>query len=201
MTRESAVVEATSAFPQPPTPTESSVKQTEPPTPKAPQPAAASAPRVDRFAELVASEATILRQFRPGVLTAVVRPDPGSELRIELRLHRGQVEARASLERGDAEAYQAAWGDLQNHLRSQGIDLQPLGSFPSTASKKEESLPGSQADAGSRDGRPSHRPAPHEGVPRMVAFGNLPDLLQPSGSAPASSGVVGGTRHLLESWA
>lgn len=200
MTRVAVTQEETSTFPQPPTPIDPSVKTPEQPTFKAAQSPAASAPRVDRFAELVTTEATILRQFRPGVLTAVVRPDPASELRIELRLHRGQVEARATLDRGDSEAYQAAWGELQAHLRTQGIELQPLGSFPATP-RKEESFQGTPADAGSGDGRPSHRPPPHEGGPRMVAFGNLPDLLQPASSSPAASGVVGGTRHLLESWA
>lgn len=150
--------------------------------------------QMDRLAELVSVEATILRQFKPGALTAVVRPDPSSELRLELRMHRGQVEAHAVLEKGDVQAFSAGWEDLQKSLRAQGIELQPLtenSSRPTSAS----------TDDGQR--RQSSGREPNEREPASWALGGLPEVLKPAVAGIAARVVptTGGTRHLLESWA
>jgi hypothetical protein len=180
--------------------TETAMKRPEPATPEGGPTSSPSLPRMDRLAELVTVEATVLRQFRPGTLTAVVRPDPHSELRIELRLHRGQVEARASLEKGDSAAFEAGWGELQETLRAQGITLQPLVESHARTESQGNPATGTGLGSGSRQGR---REAGAEERMAPMGFGTLADVLQPASGALGSKSTLatGGTRHLLESWA
>ena len=180
--------------------TETAMKRPEPATPEGGPTSSPSLPRMDRLAELVTVEATVLRQFRPGTLTAVVRPDPHSELRIELRLHRGQVEARASLEKGDSAAFDAGWGELQETLRAQGITLQPLVESHARTESQGNPATGTGLGSGSRQGR---REAGAEERMAPMGFGTLADVLQPASGALGSKSTLatGGTRHLLESWA
>jgi hypothetical protein len=149
---------------------------------------------MDRLAELVTVEATILRQFKPGALTAVVRPDASSELRLELRLNRGQVEAQAVLEKGDLHAFAGGWEELQKSLRAQGIQLQPLVEMSSRPSTDLSGDGQRRQTAGGNQNEPESKP---------WSIGGLPEVLRPAvaGIAARVSPATGGTRHLLESWA
>lgn len=203
MSRTGSAFEVTSDLPQPHVPQEPSVKRFDPAPSEAGSTATPSAPRLDRFAELISTEANILRQFRPGILSAVVRPDAHSELRIELRLNRGQAEVRASLERGDIEAFKAGWPELQSNLLAQGIALLPLNEAPvgSSAGKTPEPSQFGAADPRS-GGRSGHRDNPQDLRGDAASFG-FPGESSRSTSAKSATpaGAVGGTRHLLESWA
>jgi hypothetical protein len=198
LARRGDSMDVPTTFPQPQPPTDPVVKRLDPATSEGGQASPPPPPRLDRFAELVSAESTILRQFRPGVLTAVVRPDPQSELRIELRLHRGQVEARASLERGDSEAFAAGWPELQASLLGQGIQLLPLGESMARSTDGAAGTGGTGGD--SRQGRSGPDSDLHSD---KRAFGVFSDVLKPSKGPLASkaSAATGGTRHLLESWA
>lgn len=149
---------------------------------------------MDRLAELVTVEATILRQFKPGALTAVVRPDASSELRLELRLNRGQVEAQAVLEKGDLHAFAGGWEELQKSLRAQGIQLQPLVEMTNRPSAEMSGDGQRRQPAGGNQNEPESKP---------WSIGGLPEVLRPAvaGIAARVSPATGGTRHLLESWA
>ena len=203
MSRTGSAVEVASDLPQLPIPQEPSVKRFDPAPSEAGSPATPSAPRLDRFAELISTEANILRQFRPGVLSAVVRPDAHSELRIELRLHRGQAEVRASLERGDLEAFKAGWPELQSNMLAQGIALLPLNEAPTAGLAGKNPEPSSYGAADPRSGgRSGQRDNPQDLRGDVAPFG-FPGESSRSAAAKSSppSGTVGGTRHLLESWA
>jgi hypothetical protein len=203
MSRTGSVVEVASDFSQPPITQEPSVKRFDPAPSEAGSTATPSAPRLDRFAELISTEANILRQFRPGVLSAVVRPDPHSELRIELRLHRGQAEVRASLERGDLEAFKAGWPELQSNLLAQGIALLPLNEAPTAGLAGKNPEPSSFGAADSRSGgRSGQRDNPQDLRGDLAPFGFSGESSRSAAAKSATpTGTVGGTRHLLESWA
>jgi hypothetical protein len=203
MSRTGSVVEVASDFSQPPITQEPSVKRFDPAPSEAGSTATPSAPRLDRFAELISTEANILRQFRPGVLSAVVRPDAHSELRIELRLHRGQAEVRASLERGDLEAFKAGWPELQSNLLAQGIALLPLNEAPTAGLAGKNPEPSSFGAADSRSGgRSGQRDNPQDLRGDVAPFGFSGESSRSAaGKSSTSTGSVGGTRHLLESWA
>ncbi len=203
MSRTGSAVEVASDFPQPQIPQEPSVKRFDPAPSEAGSTATPSAPRLDRFAELISTEANILRQFRPGVLSAVVRPDAHSELRIELRLHRGQAEVRASLERGDLEAFKAGWPELQSNLLAQGIALLPLNEAPTAGLAGKNPEPSSFGAADSRSGgRSGQRDNPQDLRGDVAPFGFPGESSRSAaGKSPTPTGSVGGTRHLLESWA
>lgn len=203
MSRTGSALEVASDLPQPQIPQEPSVKRFDPAPSEAGSTATPSAPRLDRFAELISTEANILRQFRPGILSAVVRPDAHSELRIELRLNRGQAEVRASLERGDIEAFKAGWPELQSNLLAQGIALLPLNEAPLGGSAGKTPEPSQFGAADSRSGgRSGHRDNPQDLRGDAASFG-FPGESSRSTSAKSATpaGAVGGTRHLLESWA
>jgi hypothetical protein len=203
MSRTGSVVEVASDFSQPPITQEPSVKRFDPAPSEAGSTATPSAPRLDRFAELISTEANILRQFRPGVLSAVVRPDAHSELRIELRLHRGQAEVRASLERGDLEAFKAGWPELQSNLLAQGIALLPLNEAPTAGLAGKNPEPSSFGAADSRSGgRSGQRDNPQDLRGDLAPFGFSGESSRSAAAKSATpTGTVGGTRHLLESWA
>jgi hypothetical protein len=160
-------------------------------------------PRMNRLAELVHTEATVLRQFRPGVLTAVVRPDEGSEIRLELRLVRGQVEARAHVERGDAVAFAGGWTELQQSLKAQGIVLLPLGSPVEHRPAGSDAASAQSAPAGQGSSGQGREGGGHREPQGRWPLAGLPEILQPavSGLTGKWTGKTGGTRHLLESWA
>ena len=159
-----------------------------------------STQRLDRLAELVSTEASLLRQFRPGVITAVVRPDLQSEVRIELRMQRGQVEVRATLERGDAEGFKAGWSDLQTSLQTQGIRLQPFESKSSFVETTASSTLNFNGDFGSQPQRQrdleSNRQLPPIGSNSLRVSSGASVSGHPGVSSRGDSSL-----HLLESWA
>jgi len=89
-----------------------------------------------RLQELLSGELVLLQRLRTGSMTAVLRPDPGSELRVELRRRQGTIEIRATVERGDSRAISEGWPELQQQLRGQGIHLHSLEREPIAPSQR-----------------------------------------------------------------
>jgi hypothetical protein len=154
---------------------------------------------ITRLSDQLSGEVVLLQRLRTASMTAVLRPDAGSELRVELRRRDGRVEIRATLERGDAQAIAEGWPELQQHLRTQGVHLLPLEREGSADSSKASSDPADERSAHSggrgRNQQPAQDSAPEMGGEAgQKARSHQARSAQPAALKPAH-------RPLLESWA
>jgi hypothetical protein len=76
---------------------------------------------------MVALNAVRLARSDAESLSVVIKPGGGAELSLELRQRNGVIEAQAVLQRGDFQAMNQHWPDLQQKLEERGIKLAPLG--------------------------------------------------------------------------
>lgn len=154
---------------------------------------------VARLSDQLSGEVVLLQRLRTASMTAVLRPDAGSELRVDLRRREGRVEIRATLERGDAQAIAEGWPELQQQLRAQGIHLLPLERETNLNSSKASSDPADERSAHS-GGRGRNQQPPQDPAPGLGG-----EVGQKTRSHTAHSGPSGPSkpdhRHLLESWA
>lgn len=162
--------------------------------------AAASRPGA-RLQELLSGEVVLLHRLQTASMTAVLRPEPGSELRVELRRRQGAIEIRATVERGDSRALSEGWPELQQQMRAQGIHLHSLERDP--ASEASRNGPGLADDRSSQTGGRGRNQQPAkdaDGWPRgrseTTAMSD-PVPSRPSGPSTAQRQQ----RRLLESWA
>ncbi|HTB82184.1 MAG TPA: hypothetical protein VK742_00890 [Candidatus Sulfotelmatobacter sp.] len=81
----------------------------------------------ERTTEMVALQAVRLSRSDAESLSVVIKPGAGTELSLELRQKNGVIEAQAVLQRGDFQALNQHWPDLQQKLEQRGIKLAPLG--------------------------------------------------------------------------
>ena len=154
---------------------------------------------VARLSDQLSGEVVLLQRLRTASMTAVLRPDAGSELRVDLRRREGRVEIRATLERGDAQAIAEGWPELQQQLRAQGIHLLPLERETNLNSSKASSDPADERSAHSggrgRSQQPPQDPAP--GLGGEVGQKTRSHTAHSAPSVPSKPDH----RHLLESWA
>ena len=154
---------------------------------------------VARLSDQLSGEVVLLQRLRTASMTAVLRPDAGSELRVDLRRREGRVEIRATLERGDAQAIAEGWPELQQQLRAQGIHLLPLERETNLNSSKASSDPADERSAHSggrgRSQQPPQDPAP--GLGGEVGQKTRSHTAHSGSSVPSKPDH----RHLLESWA
>ena len=154
---------------------------------------------VARLSDQLSGEVVLLQRLRTASMTAVLRPDAGSELRVDLRRREGRVEIRATLERGDAQAIAEGWPELQQQLRAQGIHLLPLERETNLNSSKASSDPADERSAHSggrgRNQQPPQDPAP--GLGGEVGQKTRSHTAHSGSSVPSKPDH----RHLLESWA
>lgn len=159
---------------------------------------------ISRLSDQLSGEVVLLQRLRTASMTAVLRPDAGSELRVELRRRDGRVEIRATLERGDAQAIAEGWPELQQQLRTQGVHLLPLEREGSPDSSKASSDLADERSAHS-GGRGRNQQSAQDSAPDMggeagqkarshQARSAQPAALKPAALKPAH-------RPLLESWA
>jgi hypothetical protein len=81
----------------------------------------------ERTSEMVALHAVRLTRSDSDSLSVVIKPGGGTELSLELRQKNGVIEAQAVLQRGDFQALNQQWPDLQQKLEQRGIKLAALG--------------------------------------------------------------------------
>lgn len=81
---------------------------------------------VDRMQDLVALNATRLRDANLDSLRVVIKPDAGMELSLELRQRGDSVDVRAVLQQGDFNQLNQQWPELQLRLEQRGVKLEPL---------------------------------------------------------------------------
>ena len=156
---------------------------------------------ITRLSDQLSGEVVLLQRLRTTSMTAVLRPDAGSELRVDLRRRDGRVEIRATLERGDAQAIAEGWPELQQQLRAQGVHLLPLEREGSPDSTKASSDLAEERSAQS-GGRGRNQPPPQDPAPGAGGeLGQKPRSHPARSAASSSADPKPDHRHLLESWA
>jgi hypothetical protein len=68
----------------------------------------------------------LLKSSTTEKLDVVLRPDPQTELRLQVEKVNGQIQVQVRCDRGDFKALEAHWGTIQNTLAPHGIRLEPL---------------------------------------------------------------------------
>ena len=169
-----------------------------PETPQLPQ-----ARSLSRLADQLSGEVVLMQRLRSGVMTAVLKPDGHSELRVDLRRREGRLEIRATMERGDSQAISEGWSELQQQLRAQGVHLLPLerpSSPPPTSRDSADSAGERSANSGSRGKNQQTPQETHDGT--SWGRGETGQPMRPASTRSANaSAKKPDHRHLLESWA
>jgi len=178
--------------------TESAQLAEVPETPQLPQ-----ARSISRLADQLSGEVVLMQRLRSGVMTAVLKPDAHSELRVDLRRREGRLEIRATMERGDSQAISEGWSELQQQLRAQGVHLLPLerpSSPPSTSRDSADSAGERSANSGGRGKNQQTPQETHNGT--SWGRGETGQPMRPASTRSANaSAKKPDHRHLLESWA
>jgi hypothetical protein len=178
--------------------TESAQLAEVPETPQLPQ-----ARSISRLADQLSGEVVLMQRLRSGVMTAVLKPDAHSELRVDLRRREGRLEIRATMERGDSQAISEGWSELQQQLRAQGVHLLPLerpSSPPPTSRDSADSAGERSANSGSRGKNQQTPQETHDGT--SWGRGETGQPMRPASTRSANaSAKKPDHRHLLESWA
>ena len=178
--------------------TESAELAEVPETPQVPQ-----ARSLSRLADQLSGEVVLMQRLRSGVMTAVLKPDAHSELRVDLRRREGRLEIRATMERGDSQAISEGWSELQQQLRAQGVHLLPLerpSSPPPTSRDSADSAGERSANSGSRGKNQQTPQETHDGT--SWGRGETGQPMRPASTRSANaSAKKPDHRHLLESWA
>jgi hypothetical protein len=82
--------------------------------------------QVERISRLVNQEAVMIKQSGATSLAVSLKVDSRTELFLQLTNHDGQLQAALRLERGDFTGLDRHWGQLQDSLARQNIQLLPL---------------------------------------------------------------------------
>jgi hypothetical protein len=93
------------------------------------------AAQVERVTRLVTQEVAMIKQSGANSLAVSLKIDPQTELFLQLTNHDGQIQASLRFERGGIAGLDSHWGQLQESLSRQNVQLLPLEEkFPSRAS-------------------------------------------------------------------
>lgn len=157
------------------------------------------APWLDSLTTSIADRVVELKQLTVSTLSVVLRPDPQTELRMDLN-HRGDtVEVYVQCAQGDVQLLKAHWAPMQESLARQGIVVASLNTAPPTAHHPANSTT-SSSDSSHRNGG-EQNPARDHSRPRLQE--ERPSLLTPN---PKNSETRRGKPSRLnsrrwESWA
>ncbi len=90
------------------------------------QPDNGASAQVERVAHLVSREAVMIRQSGANSLAVSLKVDSHTELYLQLTNHDGQIQASVRCERGNIQELGSRWGELQESLARQNVQLMPL---------------------------------------------------------------------------
>jgi hypothetical protein len=155
------------------------------------------ATQIERVAHLVNQEVVMVRQSGANSLAVSLKVDSHTELFLQLTNHNGQIQASLRCDRGDVEGLGSHWGELQESLARQNVQLMPFEG--KISSRDTFTLDPSSDSASSRpfdqpsQNRRQHFPDPAEEPPlATVAL---------AGRLPRRAGVNNRSRRGWETWA
>jgi hypothetical protein len=153
-----------------------------------------SASQVERVSHLITQEAMVIRQSGAATLAVSLKLDHQTELFVQLTNHNGQIQASLRCERGSLAGLDGHWGQLQESLARQNVQLLPQENQSSFRGQS-----GAYSDATSKDpGQPSQNQRPPSG--NLRAESSLPDQPANPTTSPKTKNKNSG-RKGWESWA
>jgi hypothetical protein len=87
---------------------------------------ASPAVRVEQVERMISREVVMVRQSGVQALAVTVKVDSHTSLFLQLTNHNGQIEASVRCEKGDISGLDRNWGQLQESLARQNVQLLPL---------------------------------------------------------------------------
>jgi hypothetical protein len=140
------------------------------------------AAQVERVTRLVTQEVAMIKQSGANSLAVSLKIDPQTELFLQLTNHDGQIQASLRCERGTMAGLDSHWGQLQESLSRQNVQLLPLeekfSSRASVVTSSPDNAPSRQFDQSaqnkSRQNRdlPGEFPLPEEAGPTVRSRNN-----------------------------
>ncbi|MEK7675861.1 MAG: hypothetical protein AAB676_08530 [Verrucomicrobiota bacterium] len=115
---------------------------------------------LERMSHLMIKEVSLLKRFDASSLAAVLRPDENTELFLRLTQDKGQMAAFVRCERGDFSQLSRHWGELQESLARQHVQLAPLQERMVHAHLPENSASLANGSATANSERHPQQPAP-----------------------------------------
>ena len=125
---------------------------------------APSSGRIEQVERLISREVLMVRRSGAQALAVSLKVDSQTSLFLQLTNHRGQIEVSVRCERGDAGALDAHWGQLQESLARQNVQLLPLQDKPSSARPSFDTP--AQTPGNFQDGPPAQHPPPRPPAPK-----------------------------------
>ena len=145
---------------------------------------------VERLQAAVATGVAQFKRLGTDDYSVTLRPDPQTEIVLRISCQDGELSARAELQQGNWAALNAQWGELQERLSRQNVQLAPLQQPAGSNSAALDSRSGSSSS--------QERPAPRPQTPAAPAVSSLSTSSRRparAGRAPALAGAP------WESWA
>ena len=127
---------------------------------------APSSGRLEQVERMISREVVMVRQSGAETLAVSLKVDSRTSLFLQLTNHHGQIEASVRCETGDATALDAHWGQLQESLARQNVQLLPLED-KSISSNPSFDAP-SSAPGNFQDGQPAQHQPPRPPAPEAV---------------------------------
>lgn len=155
-----------------------------------------SASHVEKVADLVAQEAVTIRQSGATNLAVTLKLDSHTEVFVQLTNHDGQIQASVRCERGSLPGLETHWGQLQESLARQNVQLLPAAERVVSRDPASSDFSNSSA---SRDSQQSFQQQNH---PAPQSRATLSAADSTTAAAPSRSGKTRPTsRQGWESWA
>lgn len=85
--------------------------------------------RVEAISEMVLHQTVELKRLRADSMEVVLRPDHETEIHLQVTQEKGLILVSARCEKGDWESLSAHWGELQQSLGAQGVQVGRLETF------------------------------------------------------------------------
>jgi hypothetical protein len=148
----------------------------------------------EKLLHLIQSEVQLLGSTKADRLSVVLRPDAQTEILLRLRVEDGCVEAHARCNRGNVEALNAQWGQLQQALSACGVRLSALATPVGTGYEWLNTATSRFGTGGSSQDQRHPQQSP-------ASFSEKGQELPSHRPAAARSRARQRSQHLLEQWA
>ncbi|HZM01861.1 MAG TPA: hypothetical protein VFC44_02460 [Candidatus Saccharimonadales bacterium] len=149
-----------------------------------------TAAQVEKVSQMINQQAMSIRQTGASTLAVSLRVDAHTELFLQLTKHNGQLQATLSYDQGAATGLDNHWGDLQESLARQNVQLLP----------REDKIPAATTTASSFDSSSSafsNSPRQQRALPAEWPEAALVKTI----STPATTKTRTVSRQGWESWA
>ena len=127
---------------------------------------------IDRAHDMMALHSMRLVESKSDALSVVIKPAVGTELSLELRQNGTEIQAHATLTRGDHQLLSQHWSELQQRLEQRGVKLAPLGNEAGSSMNDNSQFRQQQASQ-------------EEAAQQASAFAEFASVASPSGGATA----------------